>query len=107
MASNFIAVTWEFDVATDESLQQELGLSHDEANVNAEHYPEEAAKLNKLCAQHFGVPLHVDLDLFFDNPHSMSNEEVTDALSDEYGWLVNDWHYVDSADDVNFDSLSL
>jgi hypothetical protein len=107
MASNFIAVTWEFDIATDESLQQELGLSPEEANVNPEHYPEEAAELNKLCAQHWGVPLFVDLDLFFDNPHSMSNEEVTDALSDEYGWLVNDWHYVDSADDVNFDSLSL
>lgn len=107
MASNFITVTWEFDVGTDPELQSTLGLSHDEANVNPKHYPEQYRDLNKLCAQHFGVPVFVDLDLFFDNPHSMSDEEVTDALSDEYGWLVQDWHYVDSADDIDFDSLSL
>jgi len=106
MSSNFISVTWEFDIETDNELQQELGLSEADVMINPKHHPEEAAELNKLCANHYGVPIFVDLDLFFDNPNKMSNEEVTDALSDEHGWLVKDWHYVDSEDEVDLDALS-
>ncbi|MBT7687845.1 MAG: hypothetical protein HN618_05250, partial [Flavobacteriales bacterium] len=71
-----------------------------------ENNHEAVISLNKLVASHFGVPTFVDLNLFFDNPSLMSNEEVTDALSDEHGWLVKDWHYVDFEDDIDLDKLS-
>lgn len=105
MASNFIAVTWEFDAESDVELQEELGLSENDVNINEENDPEGVRELNKLIAGHYGVPVYVDLDLFFDSPQAMSEEEVTNALSDEYGWLVKDWHYVDHDDDVDLDAL--
>ena len=41
-----------------------------------------------------GVPLEVDLGEFFDNPREVCEDRITDALSDEYGWLVNSWEEV-------------
>jgi hypothetical protein len=40
-----------------------------------------------------GVPVWVDLDLFFDDPHSVSEDQITDALSDEYGWLIKSYRW--------------
>ena len=106
MPRNFISVTWEFDIENDDELQQELGLSKADANINEKSHPEEAAVMNELCANHYCVPIFVDLDLFFDNPSSMSIDEVNEALSTEYGWLIKDWHYVDAEDEVDLDALS-
>ena len=43
-------------------------------------------------AEKNGVPLTVDLKEFFDDPENTGIFTITDALSDEYGWLVRDWY---------------
>ena len=91
--TNKIRVRWEFDIATNEELQTRLGLTESEVvdMLGDEH---DAEKLQKLCCHEMGVPRFVDLDLFFDNPHAVSDDQITDALSDEYGWLIQEWKYV-------------
>ena len=91
--TNKIRVIWEFDIATDERLQELLDISA----VKVEEMlsdEDEAERLQRLCCSAMGVPRFVDLDLFFDNPHAVSDYQITDALSDEYGWLVAEWYYV-------------
>ena len=91
--TNKIKVQWEFDIETDEELQSRLGLTEgDVADMLRDE--DDAVKLHNLCCGEMGVPQYVDLDLFFDNPHNVSDDQITDALSDEYGWLINSWHYV-------------
>ena len=41
-----------------------------------------------------GVPLEVDLNEYFEDPASVSTYQVTDALSDEHGWLVKSWNII-------------
>ena len=91
--TNKIRVIWEFDIATDEALQETLELTQDRVNDMLSD-EDEAERLQRLCCSAMGVPRFVDLDLFFDNPHAVSNDQITDALSDEYGWLVAEWYYV-------------
>ena len=91
--TNKIKVQWEFDIATDERLQELLDISA----VKVEEMlsdEDDAEKLHTLCCSATGTPRYVDLDLFFDDPHSVSNNQITDALSDEYGWLINEWFYI-------------
>ena len=91
--TNKIRVIWEFDIATDERLQELLDISA----VKVEEMlsdEDEAERLQRLCCSAMGVPRFVDLDLFFNDPHAVSEHQITDALSDEYGWLVADWYYV-------------
>ena len=91
--TNKVRVTWEFDIATDKELQETLELTQDRV-VNMLSDEDEAEKLQRLCCSAMGVPRFVDLDLFFNDPHAVSEHQITDALSDEYGWLVQDWYYV-------------
>ena len=92
-ATNKIRVKWEFDIETNEELQSRLGLTEgDVADMMSDE--DDAAKLHAMCCSETGVPLYVDLDLFFDDPRDVSDDQITDALSDEYGWLINDWNYV-------------
>ena len=91
--TNKIRVIWEFDIATDEELQRRLGLTEGDITDMLSD-DEDAEKLQQLCCEEMGVPQHVDLDLFFNDPHSVSDYQITDALSDEYGWLIKSWHYV-------------
>ena len=91
--TNKIKVQWEFDIATDERLQELLEISA----VKVEEMlsdEDDAEKLHTLCCSATGTPRFVDLDLFFEDPHSVSDDQITDALSDEYGWLINEWEYV-------------
>jgi len=67
-----IQIQWEFD----------LGL---------EDHPDYMQFHNDFAAEQ-GVPLVVDMCEFFDNPEEVSSDHITDALSDEYGWLVQDWY---------------
>jgi len=91
--TNKIRVQWEFDIETNEELQLQLGLTKDDiANMMSDE--DDAEKLHSLCCSEMGVPRYVDLDLFFDDPRDVSDDQITDALSDEYGWLINDWNYV-------------
>lgn len=91
--TNKIRVQWEFDIDVNEELQMRLGLTEGEvADMLGDEYDKQ--KLHDLCCYETGVPRHVDLDLFFDDPHAVSDDQITDALSDEYGWLINEWHYI-------------
>ena len=90
--TNKIKVQWEFDVETNEELQSQLGLTEGEVtDMMGDDY--DAEKLHALCCAEMGVPRYVDLDIFFDDPHATSECQITDALSDEYGWLIKSWHY--------------
>lgn len=91
-SGNRIKVQWEFDIETDEELQSRLGLTEGEvaAMLGDE---EDAQKLHSLCCGETGVPEWVDLDLFFDDPRAVEEEQITDALSDEYGWLIQTWEW--------------
>ena len=90
---NKIEVQWEFDITVDEELQRRLGLTEREVY---EILDEEggAEKLNKMCCTEMGVPRFVDLDLFFDDPRMISDDQITDALSDEHGWLVDSFEWL-------------
>ena len=70
-----IRIEWEFD----------LGLAN---------HPDYMQFHNNF-AEEQGVPLVVDLKDFFEDPSKVTSDYITDALSDEFGWLVNDWHVVD------------
>ena len=73
-----IKVEWEFD----------LGLND---------HPDYMQFHNKFAKDN-GVPLVVDLNEYFENPESVSTFTITDALSDEHGWLVNDWHVIEEVE---------
>jgi len=93
MSSNKIKVQWAFDITVDEELQSRLGLTEGEVyGVLDEEGGDE--KLNQLCANEMGVPVWVDLDLFFENPRSIDEHQLKDALSDEYGWLVDSYEWL-------------
>jgi hypothetical protein len=93
MSSNKIKVQWAFDITVDEELQSRLELSEGEVyEILDEEGGDE--KLNQLCADAMGVPVWVDLDLFFENPRSIDEHQLTDALSDEYGWLVDSYEWL-------------
>tara|TARA_B100000212_G_C27375203_1_gene534375 strand:+ start:756 stop:1835 length:1080 start_codon:yes stop_codon:yes gene_type:complete len=65
-------------------IQWEFDLGH-------EDHPDYMQFHNDFAAEQ-GVPLVVDMCEFFDNPEEVSIDHITDALSDEYGWLVQDWY---------------
>ena len=85
-----VKVSWEFDVENDIDTQTMLGLSDGDIEAIVAD-PERLALYNKDVATLFGVPQYVDLNLFFDDPSTVSSDQITDALSDEYGWLVNSY----------------
>ena len=91
--TNKIRVEWEFDIETNERLHELLDISavKVEAMLNDE---DDKEKLHRMCCSATGTPRFVDLDLFFEDPHAVSDDQITDALSDEYGWLINEWEYV-------------
>lgn len=68
-----IRIEWDFD------------LDHDHPDYG---------ELHKKFADENGVPLEVDLNEYFDDPSKVSMYNITDALSDEHGWLVYDWYVI-------------
>ena len=58
-----------------------------EFNLESNHTTEE----HDQFAADNGVPLQVDLKDYFDDLDTVTLFQVADALSDEHGWLVNDW----------------
>ena len=91
--TNKIRVRWEFDIETNTQLQEllEITAAEVEEMLNDE---DDEEKLHRLCCSATGTPRFVDLDLFFDDPHTVSDDQITDALSDEYGWLIKSWQYI-------------
>ena len=91
-SGNMIAIQWEFDVTTDEELQRRLDLTEGEVyDILSED--DGAEMLNRRCCDLMGVPLWVDLDLFFDDPRSVSDDQILDAMSDEHGWLIQSFEW--------------
>jgi len=91
-SKNMIEVQWEFDIVTDEELQRRLGLTEGEVYEIIDE-DDGAERLNMMCAQEMEVPVYINLDLFFDDPRSVDEDEITETLSDEYGWLVDSWEW--------------
>lgn len=95
---NLIKIHWEFDVETDEEIQSKIGMSGAEVeNILQINDELEVDQLNRLCCHHLDVPVWVDLDLFFEDPRGVDDYQITDALSDEYGWLIKSWKWQDDA----------
>jgi len=88
-----VKVRWEFDVENDTDTQTMLGLNDDDIKAIVAD-PERLELYNKNAASLFGVPQYVDLNLFFDDPTTVTDDQITDSLSDEYGWLVNSFEKV-------------
>lgn len=91
-SKNMIEVQWEFDIVTNEELQRRLGLTEGEVYDIIDE-DDGAERLNMMCAQEMEVPVYVNLDLLFDDPRSVDEDEITETLSDEYGWLVDSWEW--------------
>lgn len=99
-----IFVDWDFDIESDEQTQEMLGLSEGDIDViladpeRLEGYKSDVAKL-------FDVPQIVDLADFFENVDVIDDDQITDALSDEFGWLVNHWHWHDACNNDNTNGM--
>lgn len=52
-----------------------------------------------------GIPTIVDLNDYFEDPDAVCNDQITDALSDEHGWLVLDWDKLDACNNDNTDGM--
>ena len=52
-----------------------------------------------------GVPLIVDMCDYLHDPESASTDQITDALSDEHGWLIQDWQVLEACKTDNTDGI--
>ena len=82
-----IKIEWDFSPFTRDDLDF-LGLK----DIDVEEFNEEVNRLhfyqhNEL-AQHKGLPLYVDLEKDLGLEENCKDELITDALSDEFGFLV-------------------
>lgn len=77
-----IQIVWDFDLPNPDDME-----AHDK------------------FAQENGVPTVVDLNDYFEDPDSVSNDQITDAMSDEHGWLVLDWDNLDACNTDNNDGM--
>ena len=68
-----IQIQWEFDLPYGSD-----GVDHDR------------------FAEENGVPLIVDMCDYFEEPSDVSDDHITDALSDEFGWLIKGWEVIES-----------
>ena len=94
--TNLIKVLWEFDIESDEDLQTQIGMTGDEVeDIVQINDPTEVDRLNRRCCDRLGIPTWVNLDLFFEDPREVGDYQITDALSDEYGWLVKSWKWLE------------
>ena len=56
-------------------------------------------------AQEQGIPIIVDLNDFFEDPASVGTYQITDALSDQFGWLVYDWEVINECNNDNNNNI--
>ena len=66
-------------------IQWEFDLPYDSDAADHDRFAEEQ-----------GIPLIVDMCEFFEDPATVSDDHITDALSDEYGWLVRSWEVLEA-----------
>ena len=56
-------------------------------------------------AEEQGIPLNVDMCDYLHNPESASTHQITDALSDEHGWLIQEWKVLEACKTDNTDGI--
>lgn len=94
MKRNIVKVRWQFDIETNEELWSRLNLTEGEVREMLED-EEDTVRLYRLCCGETGASEYVDLDLLFDDPRDVSEDEITETLSDEFGWLLDGWEWQD------------
>ena len=77
-----IQIQWEFDLP-DDATQED----HDQ------------------FAEAEGVPLIVDMRDYLKDPESASTDQITDALSDEHGWLIQEWQVLEACKTDNTNDI--
>ena len=100
--STTIKVTWEIDIDIDQDVQDDFGLTQAQADAvvaDSELYQD---VYNQAC-ELYGLPHTLDMATYFNDPHSVPSSQITDALSDEHGFLVNDyvWLQACNSDSTN------
>lgn len=96
--STTISINWQIDIDTDEDVQADLGLTQQQADEIAAD-PARFQKTYDIAYELYGLPLSVDMASYFDDPHSVPSSRITDALSDEYGFLVEDFMWLEEQDE--------
>lgn len=96
--STTISINWAIDIDTDEDIQADLGLTQQQADEIVAD-PARFQKTYDIAYELYGLPLSVDMASYFDDPHSVPSSQITDALSDEYGFLVEDFVWLEKLDD--------
>ena len=56
-------------------------------------------------AEENGVPIIVDLCDYFEAPSEVSDDHITDALSDEHGWLIQSWEVIEACNSDNVNNI--
>lgn len=77
-----IQILWDFDLPNQDDTE-----AHDQFAIDQ------------------GVPIVVDLCEYFNDPASVSDDQITDALSDEHGWLVYDWDVLEACKTDNTNDI--
>ncbi len=77
-----IQIQWEFDLPSD-STQED----HDR------------------FAEEQGIPLSLDMCDYLKDPSNASDHQITDALSDEHGWLIQGWQVLGACKTDNTDGI--
>ena len=95
-SSTTIKIDWEFDIEADKQTQEMLGLSEGDIEGILSD-PERLEGYQSDVATLFGVPQQVDMKEFFEDPRSVTPDQITDALSDHFGWLVNDYEWINES----------
>ena len=86
-----INVRWEFDLRY-HANQGELKAFDIESLEEYDNLDDKGRrKVYKEFASVNGVPLKVDLSKYWREPEHAYEEDITEFLSDRWGWLVTSW----------------
>ena len=86
-----INVSWEFDLRyhADQGDLKQYGIDslkeYDDLHAN------DKRKIYEKFAEVNEVPLSVDLSKYWREPEHAYEEDITEFLSDKWGWLVKRW----------------
>ena len=93
--STIININWAIDIDIDEDVQADFGLNQKQADAVVAD-PELYQDIYNQACDLYGLPHTVDMASYFDDPHSVPSSQITDALSDEFGFLINDFVWLEA-----------
>ena len=91
--STEISIYWDIDIDNDLEIQEDLGLTPEQAASKLSDTFERMEVYSNAC-EYYGLPHSVDMSEYFDDPHSVASSRITDALSDDFGWNVKDFKWL-------------